>query len=475
MRPETLDTDAAAVRRGRLSTWIPVAVVAVVQLWIAAVLARESGAPLAVDVARLVLAPVTALALAFRRSHPRAVVLLLGVVVLADFAAWLPAVTPLGRDEIDLAAVRWASRHDLPEQWRGPWTAWASSSAPRLVAPLLPAFLVAIASASLRGLRAWPMGAAAVVWLGVVAGGSLAGLDVTIPRAVGLTVLLAAALLVGTAAHARGAARRARVEAAVAQRERAARDERTRIARELHDVLGHSLSQISVQAGVGLHLLDRDVEQARSALASIRELSRGGLDEVRGVLGILRSDETGGDAALAPQPGIARIRELAQRAGADAGGGAVGPVGASGPLAVTVEIDPRALEHEPPAHVDLAAYRIVQEALTNVERHARASSARATVAIVGAALVVTIDDDGQGLRGREPGNGILGMRERAAALGGGLEVGRSPRGGVRVRAVLPWPGAPGSGGAARADAGATPGPNPVAPAATDPRERGDPA
>jgi signal transduction histidine kinase len=218
-------------------------------------------------------------------------------------------------------------------------------------------------------------------------------------------------------AKAREQQARARAE----QQRRQASEERLRIARELHDVLGHHLSLINVQAGVGLHLLDSRPEQAREALTAIKSASAEALREVRSVLGVLRPDEEA--APRAPAPGLDRLPDLT----ADAG------------LPVTVRHDgqPRPL----PPEVDRAAYRIVQEALTNVRRHAGPrAAAEVTVGYEDAGVRVTVRDDGLGevdLDGSERGNGIAGMRARAAALGGTLEAGPAAGGGFRVEAVLP--------------------------------------
>jgi signal transduction histidine kinase len=206
------------------------------------------------------------------------------------------------------------------------------------------------------------------------------------------------------------------------QERRQASEERLRIARELHDVLGHHLSLIRVQAGVGLHLMDAQPEQARAALTTIKSASDEALAEVRSVLGILRTEQ---DAApRAPAPGLDRVPDLAAEAGFE--------------VRTEVAGEPRPV----PAGVDRAAYRIVQEALTNVRRHAGAGAC-ATVRIEYAAggLTIQVDDDGVGVGDRESevdaGNGIAGMRERAAALGGDLSAGPRPGGGFRVRATMP--------------------------------------
>ncbi|KUN00228.1 histidine kinase [Streptomyces canus] len=201
--------------------------------------------------------------------------------------------------------------------------------------------------------------------------------------------------------------------------QRRADEERLRIARELHDVLAHSISVINVQAGVGLALLDTDPEQARTALTTIKSASKEALGEVRQVLDTLR---TPGDAPRAPAPGLDRLPELVSQA---AGAG------------LTVELEGSAPSLPPGA--DLAAFRIVQEALTNVVRHSGSRHARVRLEHDRGALRLRIDDDGPatGTDAGGSGNGLAGMRERAAALGGTIEAGPRPDGGFRVLAVLP--------------------------------------
>ncbi|MEU7059153.1 sensor histidine kinase [Streptomyces sp. NPDC046197] len=211
---------------------------------------------------------------------------------------------------------------------------------------------------------------------------------------------------------------RERAERAQAARRRAD-EERLRIARELHDVLAHSISVINVQAGVGLALLDTDPEQARTALTTIKAASKEALGEVRQVLATLR---TPGDAPRAPAPGLDRLPELVQQA-------------ASAGLTVDVEGDSPSL----PPGTDLAAFRIVQEALTNVVRHSGSRHARVHLEHGGDALRLRIDDDGPATCAEAggTGHGLAGMRERAAALGGTIDAGPRPDGGWRVHAVLP--------------------------------------
>ncbi|MGW2305637.1 sensor histidine kinase [Streptomyces sp. NPDC001809] len=212
-----------------------------------------------------------------------------------------------------------------------------------------------------------------------------------------------------------------RADRADAERRRAD-EERLRIARELHDVLAHSISVIHVQAGVGLALLDSDPEQARTALTTIKAASKEALGEVRQVLDTLRAR---GDAPRAPAPGLGRLPELVEQA-------------AAAGLTVTVATaGPRA---ELPAGADLAAFRIVQEALTNVVRHSGSRTARVRLGYGSRQLDLTVDDDGPatGTEAGGSGNGLAGMRERAAGLGGTIEAGARPDGGFRVHTVLPF-------------------------------------
>jgi signal transduction histidine kinase len=198
---------------------------------------------------------------------------------------------------------------------------------------------------------------------------------------------------------------------------RRATEERLRIARELHDVLAHKISLINVQAGAALHR--REPEQAYTALSAIKDASKETLRELRTTLGVLRQvDEAG---PLDPAPSLDRLSELIKRT-KDAG------------LAVRLIVSG---DRAPlPAPVDLAAYRIVQEALTNAVRHAGSATATVIVRYDADHVVVEVNDDGQGAEVAE-GNGIRGMRERAATLGGTLAASPRPGGGFLVRASLP--------------------------------------
>ena len=295
--------------------------------------------------------------------------------------------------------------------------------------PIYVALIVALFTTVMAGrhVAAWAAlvaGWAAFLWLPELAGHGPA------PPPAGVAGLAAWLLVLGTAAEVARARRDRAVELRRARRaeaERLAGEERLRIAHDLHDVVAHTISLINVQAGVALHLLDREPEEARTALTAIRTASHEALGELRSILEVLRRD---GDAApLTPAPSLSDVDRLVERTLA-AG------------LPVRLEVEGRR-DGLPPG-VDAAAFRIVQEALTNVVRHA--GPARATVRVVYGAedLVVEVDDDGHGPPARRSGEGrgLAGMRERVAALGGRLVAGPGPNGGFRVRAWLPFEHAP---------------------------------
>jgi signal transduction histidine kinase len=241
----------------------------------------------------------------------------------------------------------------------------------------------------------------------------------------GIVLLAAAALLVRRrlAAEARTReewARRTREE----EGRRRMAEERLRIAREMHDVLGHSLAVISLQAGVAEHLLDGGQDEVRSAVVAIRRVSRQALSELRTELAVLRG--AAGPGLRSPAPGLDALPGL---------GAAMRDAG------LPVEVNMDVVAEAVPEIVAGAAYRIVQESLTNVARHA-GPGARAAVRVArtGDRLEVEVVDDGRGAPavGGAPGGGITGMAERAAALGGECTAANRPEGGFRVRALLPW-------------------------------------
>src|SRR5450755_2076228 len=244
--------------------------------------------------------------------------------------------------------------------------------------------------------------------------------------------LIAAALFAGLAASNR----RAYIASIGARAEDDARrrvdEERLRIARELHDVVAHTMATINVQAGVAAHVLADRPEVAAEALRVIKGASKEGLRELRAILNVLRQADE--DDPTQPAPGLAQIDALiagATRAGLETG---VRLTGEAAPL---------------PAAVDLAAYRIVQESLTNAIRHAGATTATVSLSYGAAELGIDVVDTGRGAAGAGAsdgsGHGLIGMRERAASVGGTVETGPDRGGGYRVAARLPLDGQPRSG------------------------------
>lgn len=264
-------------------------------------------------------------------------------------------------------------------------------------------------------LRAAIMGGALLVVssaLGWIISGSLS-LEGLTPGTAGVV----AAIGVGAAVRSRAAAARAARQESEEHSRRLAEEKRLRIAREVHDVVAHSLAMINVQAGVAAHVADRRPEQAKEALLAIKEASRSALADLRATLAVLRS----GEEDRAPAPSLERLAELVE---ATSGTG----------LRVDVIGEPGEL----PAPVDSAAYRIVQESMTNAVRHAaNATTLTVRFARDDGRLEVLVRDDGSGSVDPGSGNGLRGMRERAAALGGTVTAGPVPEGGFQVLAVLP--------------------------------------
>ncbi|MFD8565350.1 sensor histidine kinase [Streptomyces sp. NPDC059639] len=336
-----------------------------------------------------------------------------------------------------LASVQllWRQRHPVAVAYGTALCATVYLAAGYPYGPVFLPVALGCFSAIVAGRRSAAWGAVALFWAGhmVVGHWLYRYLPPTGdgPAPWGQEAIVAAWVLAVVAVAELVRVRREQWAQARAERERAARrradEERLRIARELHDVLAHSLSVINVQAGVGLALLDADREQARTALTTIKAASKEALGEVRQVLDTLR---TPGDAPRAPAPGLDRLPELVEQA-------------AGARLAVDVDTGGERVTAAPGA--DLAAFRIVQEALTNVVRHSESRRARVRLRYGQGMVTVTVDDDGPASHAEAggSGNGLAGMRERAAALGGTIEAGPRPDGGFRVVAELPLaPSAP---------------------------------
>jgi signal transduction histidine kinase len=384
-----------------------------------------------------------------RRRRPRAAgpLVLDGLLALAAAATGvtlLASVLPLDvGSPRSVAAYLLVLAHTLPLAVRRRWPV-----------AVLAAGLVTGTAFALLGLNLVVLTFALLVYVYTVAARrprpvSLAGLaatEATIvllwlvrPRAIGsdASTLVLDGLIVA-AAWWLGDGTRRRQEAVVTAQQRAAEleqareelarravtEERLRIARELHDVVAHSMSIIAVQSGVGVHVLDTRPEEARKALVAVEATSRQALVEMRRLLGVLRQ-EAEPRGSLAPAPGLAEVEALAAEV-ARAG--------------VRVEVRIEGTPSELPAGLDLSAYRIVQEALTNVVRHAGPATARVTVRHSPGQVAVEVVDDGGGARAGDPGHaghGLAGMRERAALYGGTLEASPLPGGGFRVAATLP--------------------------------------
>ena len=294
--------------------------------------------------------------------------------------------------------------------------------------PIWLALIIAFFTAVVRGHRLAGVAAAIAVFGIFLLIHPLLGRG-PVPSAAGLAAVAAWPLVILGAAEAVRIRRVRAAEAARIREEEALRrasDERLRIARELHDSLGHYLSMISVQSGVALNLNPGLPGQVAESLSAIRQASKEGLRELRSVLRILRQD--GEPAPHAPPPALARLGDLVNHAAA---------------AGLQVRAETSGTARELPFGVDQAAFRIVQEALTNVTRHAGTDTAIVRIRYGQHDLTVQVDDDGQGRNDGLPppgGSGIAGMRERAAALGGELHAGPRPGGGFRVTATLPLDG-----------------------------------
>jgi signal transduction histidine kinase len=371
-----------------------------------------------------------------------ALALVAASVPMAFFASMVPSGVPVGVLAVGYALVLLhtlplAARRRFPGTVLGISVATGVAIAALFMPPVLlgPAILVAVysvaaygdRSVALAGLAAAELGSAAVqrTW---VAKFEDPFAWVQFPLIVGAAWLLGYFVGDRHVYAARLEERTAELEQAREElARRAVAEERLRLARELHDVVAHSMSVIAVQSGVGAHVAESRPEEAGKALAAIEATSRAALEELRRLLGVLRQDSEP-QASLAPVPGLADLEGL------------LGEVAKAG-LAVRLQVEgtPSPL----PAGVDLSAYRIVQEALTNVVKHAGPAQAQVTIGYRDQDVTVEVTDDGRGAAapagdGRGgTGHGLVGMRERVAAFGGDLETGPRPGGGFRVAARLP--------------------------------------
>ncbi|KOG13770.1 sensor histidine kinase [Streptomyces viridochromogenes] len=342
------------------------------------------------DALSLLLITLGAAALVFRRRAPMTVLALTGAASVVESVTGDPRA-PVAMSAV-IALYTVASTTDRPTTWR---------------VGLL-TMTVLTGSAMLAGPLPWyaQENLAIFAWTGI---GATAGDAVRSRRAF-------------------VAAIRERAERAERTREEEARrrvaEERLRIARDLHDVVAHHIALVNVQAGVASHVMDKRPDQAKEALAHVREASRSALNELRATVGLLRQS---GDpeAPTEPAPGLDRLDELA---------------GTFRSAGLQVEVARADQGTTLPAAVDLAAYRVIQEALTNVRKHAGPEAkAEVSVVRVGPNVEITILDDGAGddETGEGGGHGLLGMRERVTALRGTLTTGPRYGGGFRVHAILP--------------------------------------
>nr|WP_202522720.1 sensor histidine kinase [Streptomyces sp. SID4925] len=341
---------------------------------------------------------LAAAALVQRRHRPMGVLAATGVLSAAELVLVDPPAPVVISTVVALFTV--ASRTDRPTTWR---------------VGLLTALVLTVA-AMVAGSSPWysQENVGVLAWTGL-------------------------ACAAGDAVRSRRAfidAIRERAERAERTREEEARrrvaEERLRIARDLHDVVAHHIALVNVQAGVAAHVMDRRPDQAKEALAHVRAASRSALDELRSTVGLLR--QSGDPAApTEPAPGLAVLGDL---------------VGTFRNAGLPVEVACADRDGPLPSAVDLTAYRVVQEALTNVRKHAGAGAkAEVSVIRVGSTAEVTVLDDGAGTvpapavpgarRADGGGHGLVGMRERVAALGGTLTAGPRYGGGFRVHAILP--------------------------------------
>jgi signal transduction histidine kinase len=361
------------------------------------------------------------------RGRPMAVLLLavqLGATWIAGTHRGNTSLDALGVGLLVVASVvpGVAWRHPVPALLT---TALATGAYVGLDQPGGPVFLgvlVCIVAAAVRGHHA-------MVWFAPALGGATAlvvarvdaGSWPTWGPVVGIAVAVLGGGLIGELVRERGQRYAEMRRVGQERSRRRASDERLRLAQELHDVLAHDVSLINVQASTALHLFDADPGRARDALAAIKEVSHETLQELRATVSALRRED---DAVpLRPAAGLADLDELAARSTA---------------AGLAVEVvrtgDVRAL----PPRVELAAYRIVQEAVTNARRHSGGRAAKVRLGYGDQDLAVTVTDDGRGRPvGVPDGHGLVGMRERAVALGGELTTGPGPAGGFRVEARIP--------------------------------------
>jgi signal transduction histidine kinase len=318
-------------------------------------------------------------------------------------------------------------RHPVPVLWVAlagtlPWssaTGWAQIS-----------FIIAFFVAATAGKRypAWLALAVNFVWFIWLAPLSYGYSNPSLNDALLLAGWVLAVAIAAEAYRFRGERAAATRASRQTEQRRRQSEERLRVARDLHDVIGHNISLINVQASMGLDLMDSQPEQARAALTAIKSASKEALAELRTMLTALRHED---GAPRSPTPGLGHLPELIELTRA---------------AGLSVQVEVTGQPPHLPAAVQLAAYRIIQESLTNATRHAGRAHVTVRVTCDGTDMHVEVDDDGTapcgGAAATGTGSGITGMAERAAALGGDLSAGFRQEGGFRVSARLPVRPAP---------------------------------
>jgi signal transduction histidine kinase len=376
----------------------------------------------------------------------RALAVVIGTVVLFGCAMTNPLIHDPGSlspAELTIAAVTYVGFAAIAVAALPAWLLVAAPAAGAFISLAAGArldligsvLLVAVLVFSLRS-ELTPAIIATVAAMGVVGVGDLL-FDLPAkarPSDLGVVPALAVAATAGQAVRVRRAQKamlEERARRVEENREHEARlrvhTERLRIARDLHDAVGHQVALISVQAGAMGYLLDSDLDKARESLAHIQRASEAALEELRLAVGLLR--QPGDSEPTEPAGGLGRLDEL------------IGSFAATG-LKVTCDVTGQA--RPLPEAVDLTAYRVIQESLTNTAKHAVGASASVRLAFRPGVLALAVEDDGPGAvgagevgEGRHAGHGIIGMRERAAAVGGWVSAGPRGGGGFQVLAELP--------------------------------------
>ena len=397
-----ISRSSLATLRERVSPWMLTLVLGSLSVYEIFVGDFFGKSPVAPKLAMAVEAVFVTVPLRWRKESPNAV---LGLVVAGSVFGWA-----FSRGSGGFAGTE-------------AWLAW-----------LIAFYSVGAYSGRTRGLQA--SAAAGVVVVAMAVADVTAGFQ-SVGDYAGTFGFLAAAWAIGNSAgilRARGRELEGRATRLEREREEKARlavaEERARIARELHDVVAHAVSTMVIQAGGARQLVRSDPADAEQSLFAAERTGREALQEMRRLVGLLR--ERGEQLALAPQPGMAQLEQLIAQTQA-----------AGLPVELTVDGERR---HLGPG-IDLTAYRIVQEALTNTLKHAGPARARVTLRYGNQELDIEVTDDGRGLDHSdpdrsEPGHGFVGMRERVALYGGALQTGPSERGGYAVRARLPVDPAP---------------------------------